>query len=350
MTGFPALGIDSAEDLANEYLQGPGTLETKVNSLINWQTARATVSGFLTGAPGLIALPATLPANLTLVLFIQLRLIAAIAYMGGHDPKSDRVKTLVLMCLTGNAASKIASSVGIQMGQKLTTQAIRAIPGRTLVAINQLVGFRLLTKFGEKGIVNLGKAVPLAGGLLGGLVEGTATKLIGATANRFFIASSSGRNQELKLERLDKRADAAGLQSEWRAAISVLETGSRSWYATNRGVTFLQNPLDLGGPKRTRATHILHLEERGLHITFCAGALHVAGDAFDNAAKTMPFEPRNPANGRPRTHRVAREWTLPLDAASFHEHRNRLLTLCEAVGRSWSAWNADQTGSARDLT
>ena len=32
------------------------------------------------------------------------------------------------------------------------------------ITMNKAVGFRLLTKFGQTGLVNLGKAIPLVGG------------------------------------------------------------------------------------------------------------------------------------------------------------------------------------------
>jgi len=84
-------------------------------------------------------------------------MIAAIAYMGGHDIKDDRVKTLVYSCLVANSAKDVAKSVGITVGGKLATNAIKAIPGKTLIEINKRVGFRLITKFGEKGVTNLGR-------------------------------------------------------------------------------------------------------------------------------------------------------------------------------------------------
>ena len=41
---------------------------------------------------------------------------------------------------------------------------MKKVPGALLVKINQQVGFRLVTKFGEKGIINLCKLVPFVGG------------------------------------------------------------------------------------------------------------------------------------------------------------------------------------------
>jgi hypothetical protein len=41
-----------------------------------------------------MTLPVANPANLTSVLYIQLRMIAAIAHMGDHDISDDQVKSM----------------------------------------------------------------------------------------------------------------------------------------------------------------------------------------------------------------------------------------------------------------
>ncbi len=55
-----------------------------------------------------------------------------------------------------------------------------------MTKINQAVGFRLLTKFGSKGVVNLWKAVPVAGAFVGGAFDSVTTKIIGPLADRLF--------------------------------------------------------------------------------------------------------------------------------------------------------------------
>ena len=109
------------------------------------------------------------------------------AYMGGHDLKDDRVKSIVCICLTGKAAIDILKDIGITITTKLTTNVIKNISGKTIVAINQKVEFRLLTKFGEKGVINLGKGVPLFGGIIGATVDSVTTKIIGNIARDRFI-------------------------------------------------------------------------------------------------------------------------------------------------------------------
>lgn len=187
VNGLP--GVDSAIELAEDYMKVGGTKNSQVTSLIRWQLSKAGTSGFLTGFGGLITMPITIPANLASVMFIQIRMIAAIAHIGGYDLKDDRVKSLVYACMAGNAAKDILKDIGIVIGTKLTTQAIKSISGKTLVAINQRVGFRLLTKFGSKGAINLGKAVPIIGGIVGGTFDVVTTNIIGNVAKKAFIDS-----------------------------------------------------------------------------------------------------------------------------------------------------------------
>ena len=178
--------IDGAIELAESYQDRHSCPRKDANALIRWQTAKAAGLGFVTGVPGLPAIPVTLPANLTSVLFIQIRMIAAIAHLGGYDLNDDRVKTLCLACLCGNAARTILREAGIEVGKKMAMSALKRLPGRIFIEINKRVGFRLLTKFGEKGVINASRAIPLLGGLIGGGVDAAWTKAIGNRARDIF--------------------------------------------------------------------------------------------------------------------------------------------------------------------
>ena len=187
-------GFDSAEELAGSYMKKEGTLIDQVNSLINWQNTKSATSGFVTGLGGLITLPVAVPANISVVLLVQIRMVAAIATMGGHDVNDDRVKALVYACLAGNSAKEVLKAGGIRLGEKLATSAIKGLSGESVKAINRAVGFRLLTKFGEKGVLNLGKVVPIVGGIVGATIEAVATNSVGNVARSTFILDSSKEN------------------------------------------------------------------------------------------------------------------------------------------------------------
>ena len=55
-----------------------------------------------------------------------------------------------------------------------------------LIKINQQVGFRLVTKFGQKGLVNVIKMMPLVGGVVGGVFDTGMTLTIGNIAKKLF--------------------------------------------------------------------------------------------------------------------------------------------------------------------
>ncbi|ANC79164.1 EcsC family protein [Fictibacillus phosphorivorans] len=184
VNGLP--GTETAAELAENYLKKNTSVDKAIDSLIRWQNAKGATSGFLTGLGGLITLPVAIPANVASVMYVQIRMIATIAHMRGYDLKDDQVKTFVFVCLTGQAATDILKQAGVKLGTSLAKEAIKKIPGEVIKAINKVVGIRLVTKFGEKGIINLGKAVPLVGGFIGGAVDGIGTNTIGKIAKRVF--------------------------------------------------------------------------------------------------------------------------------------------------------------------
>lgn len=180
------MGIDSAYELAEEYREKYG-IEKGINKLVSIQLTKCGTSGFLSGLGGVITLPLTIPANVSSVIFIQLRMIAAIAHLRGYDLKSDEVRTFVYTALTGKAATDILKNAGIQVGNKVTVNLIKKIPGEVILRINRIVGMRLLTKFGKTGVVNLGKMVPLVGGVIGGTFDVASTKTIAEVAKTMFV-------------------------------------------------------------------------------------------------------------------------------------------------------------------
>lgn len=187
--GFP--GLETAEEMAEDYMNRGGSLRGQANSLIRWQVVKASTTGFVTGLGGLVTLPVTLPANLASVLYIQLRMVAAIAHIGGHDAHSDEVRTLAYACLCGSGVVELLKGAGIQIGTKLGTKLVGKLSAEVIAAINKKVGFRLLTKFGSKGVINLGRLVPFLGGAIGGTVDGISTNTIGNIARDLFVPADA---------------------------------------------------------------------------------------------------------------------------------------------------------------
>lgn len=184
------------EKLANDYLAKSKDVDTAAKKFVNYQIAKCTTSGFITGLGGLITLPVAIPANVGSVIYVQMRMIACLAYMGGYDTDSDQVQTLVYACLAGISIDQILKQAGIQFGNKFAMAMVKKIPGEVLTKINQKVGFRFVTKFGTKGIVNIGKAVPVVGGMISGGFDFVETKVIANRAYKMFINGDFNASSE----------------------------------------------------------------------------------------------------------------------------------------------------------
>jgi len=186
------VGFDSANKIANHYMYKDGCGKTGddsdiIENLIRWQAVKSGSIGFVSGLGGAITMPIAIPAAIIGTMQLQIRMIAAIAHIRGYDVHDDRVKSFVMACICGKSVTDLFKEAGIMIGKKLTEQSIKRISTEVLVHINRTVGFRMLTKFGKTGAVNLGKAVPLVGGIIGMVFESTTTYTVGSVANDLFV-------------------------------------------------------------------------------------------------------------------------------------------------------------------
>ena len=186
VTGIPMVS-DSVEEMAKDYLKDGKSQEEACQEMQKYQIIKCTTSGFITGFGGIITLPVTVPANVSSVLYVQIRMIACTAYMAGYELNSDQTKTFIYACLAGISVNQLIKTAAKQFGIKLTTKLIEKIPGKVLTKINQKVGFRFLTKFGTKGVINFGKLVPGVGAVIGGGFDFVETKIIANRAYKWFI-------------------------------------------------------------------------------------------------------------------------------------------------------------------
>ena len=193
INGIPKLS-QPIDVLANDYLSKNNSTEKAARQFVNYQVAKCTTSGFVTGLGGLITLPVAIPANVSSVMYVQMRMIA---------------------CLAGISIDQIIKQAGIKFGTKFTTAMVKKIPSTVLTKINQKVGFRFLTKFGEKGIINIAKLVPVVGGVIGGGFDLVETKVIANRAYKMFIKGDLSALDDKDNEKIiDTAADIIKSQDE----------------------------------------------------------------------------------------------------------------------------------------
>jgi len=185
--GIKGLGVlPTPEKTVADYRCAGSSTEDAIDSLIAWRIAQASGTGFVTGLGGITTMPITIPAGLAASYALGANTAATVAHLKGYNIHSEQVKTFVLLCLIGEAGENILKNAGIAVGNKVCQNLIKQIPGKVLIEINKKVGFRLVTKAGEKGVVNLMKFVPLVGGVVGGTIDALFVKNCGETARKLF--------------------------------------------------------------------------------------------------------------------------------------------------------------------
>ncbi|GAA0628474.1 EcsC family protein [Sporichthya brevicatena] len=187
--GVDGLGpLKSAEDVAREHLAQHRDVEVAIDRLIRTHARTVTATGFATGFGGFAAMGVMLPADITAFYAQAARCAAAVAHLRGYDIHSEEVRSIILLTLLGSAGVGVAAEFGVKLGTKASMAALKKLPGKALTAINQRVGFRLVTKFGSKGLINLGRAVPFVGAGVGAGINAVGMRSIGTYAKSNFPA------------------------------------------------------------------------------------------------------------------------------------------------------------------
>lgn len=176
-----------AQIIADEALRhSKNDPEKAIQKIIRTHVTMVSASGFAFGMGGLPAQLVGIPADLTAFYVYATRMVTAIAILRGYDPNSEEVRTAISVSLIGAFGTENLAKMGIQIGNKAAMAALKKVPGKVLSNINKKVGFRLLTKFGEKGVINLGKAIPFVGAGVGASVNGVSLKTISRYAKHNF--------------------------------------------------------------------------------------------------------------------------------------------------------------------
>ena len=73
----------------------------------------------------------------------------------------------------------------------VTSYALKGLPPAALLIVNTAVGFRLMRGVSEKLLSRFGRGLPVAGGLLGGGIDGFMMKKIADHAMKEFPAADA---------------------------------------------------------------------------------------------------------------------------------------------------------------
>lgn len=151
-----------------------GSTDEAIKRVIRTHRRIVTTAGFGTGLGGFTTMAVAIPTDVTVFYVQATRMVAAIAHSRGYDINSEEVKSLIAVSLLGAAGNEVLAKFGVDLTTKASLAALKKLPGAVLTKINQRVGFRLITKFGSKGLINLSKLVPVGSAGVGAAVNATA--------------------------------------------------------------------------------------------------------------------------------------------------------------------------------
>ncbi|RKI71770.1 hypothetical protein D7V91_00115 [bacterium 1xD42-67] len=202
----------SIADMANDYLEHYGTKEKAAKKLINDHIVNVATTGTLSGILGTEysadlsdALEALLKQlHLPIATFIQLRMVAGIATLGGFDLRNEEVKGKIYLCLLTSTIGHLSKKPGKKITEKIIIQAINAFPVKDIQRINKVAGFRLVTKKGKTGAINLIDLVPAIVILLSVGIDAASTKLIASNAYTAFISTETVNNNDKEIIVIEK--------------------------------------------------------------------------------------------------------------------------------------------------
>ena len=166
-------GFSSARELGDKYLNNPeyNTKMDRIDALVKWEEKKNFTTGFLTSLGGIISLPVAIPASLGINWVLQTRMVAAMAYIGGFDIDEPQVRMTIALCLLGKKGKEILNKDIEELKNMIRNNTFSQVPKRTLLLINQTVATRLMQAAATKGFSRLSKAIPILGGMVGGILD-----------------------------------------------------------------------------------------------------------------------------------------------------------------------------------
>jgi hypothetical protein len=171
--GIDGLGpLKSAQELADLARRDTRTTEGAVKKIIRSHVVKGGVGGFVTSVGGFVTMPVALPANVVEFYVGATRMVAGIATLRGYDLDDPQVRSAVLLTLVGSEADEVLAKAGLTgKTGKVVGLVGQQLPPAALLMVNKAIGFRILRGVGEKAFARLGRAIPLAGGVIGGGID-----------------------------------------------------------------------------------------------------------------------------------------------------------------------------------
>lgn len=179
--------LPGARQAAQRTLVNRGEVEAAIDALATEHVALAGAQGFVSNLGGLATLAVSIPANITGVAVVQVRMVAAIAHLRGYDLDDQRVRTAVLACLlSSKEVDDLVAKKTLPTSPMGIATAPVADPALEKTVAVQVVNLLMGQVAGKKLPTLVAKRIPLLGGGIGAGTDGYTTWQVGRYARRQF--------------------------------------------------------------------------------------------------------------------------------------------------------------------
>lgn len=181
INGLPILGTPL--EVAQKHAASPEPLNAVADQIINHYTRLGGATGFVSGLPGFLLLPITLPANLAGTALLQLHMAATLAVLGGRDLQDPATREQCIDCLLEKINEKRKNTeeteVITRTGVKLAEKAVRFAAGQSVKLAGKAARSMVLRRLGGR--------MPLLGGVIGAGSDAYVTRHVGRCAKETFL-------------------------------------------------------------------------------------------------------------------------------------------------------------------
>lgn len=162
-----------------------GMVDQAIHELIENHVSYAAAQGFATNIGGVATAAFTIPANIAGVALLQVRLIAGIAHLRGHDLEDPRVRNAILLCALGeDTVNGLIKKRKVPGRPMLIATAPAHDPELDTLMAGEFTSTLVGRVMGKRAAGTVIRRIPVAGGVWGGGADAYATWQIGRFAAR----------------------------------------------------------------------------------------------------------------------------------------------------------------------
>ena len=131
---------------------------------------------------------ARIPTDIAITLYSQVKLSSTLFTIYGIDPTNSSAQLLVLAAAAGISVAELANHLGTLAATQAIEKALLSISNKTFTQINKALGIKIISKTGQKTLINVAKIMPGIGSIVNGTVNGVMMNACGHSVLAFIKA------------------------------------------------------------------------------------------------------------------------------------------------------------------